>query len=47
MHITNDNRMKKLIVIGDCLLIKPNQTDECTANGLYLSPCLQEKPACR
>jgi chaperonin GroES len=43
MHITNDNRLKKLIVIGDRLLIKLTQPDERTASGLYLPPGVQEK----
>ena len=43
MHITPDNRLKKLIVIGDRLLIKPLRPDERTASGLYLPPGVQEK----
>jgi chaperonin GroES len=43
MHITNDNRLKKLIVIGDRLLIKLTKPDERTASGLYLPPGVQEK----
>ena len=43
MHITNDNRLKKLIVIGDRLLIKLTRPDERTASGLYLPPGVQEK----
>lgn len=43
MYITNDNRLKKLIVIGDRLLIKPTRPDERTASGLYLPPGVQEK----
>lgn len=43
MHLTNDNRLKKLIVIGDRLLIKPTSPDERTASGLYLPPGVQEK----
>jgi co-chaperonin GroES (HSP10) len=43
MHITSDNRFKKLIVIGDRLLIKPLKPDEKTASGLYLPPGVQEK----
>jgi co-chaperonin GroES (HSP10) len=43
MHITNDNRLKKLIVIGDRLLIKLTQPHERTASGLYLPPGVQEK----
>ncbi|MES1219885.1 MAG: co-chaperone GroES family protein [Bacteroidota bacterium] len=43
MHITNDNRLKKLIVIGDRILIKPIRPDERTASGLFLPPGVQEK----
>jgi len=43
MHITPDNRLKKLIVIGDRLLIKPVKPDERTASGLYLPPGVQER----
>src|ERR1041384_5383049 len=43
MHLTNDNRLKKLIVIGDRLLIKPTKPDERTDSGLYLPPGVQEK----
>jgi chaperonin GroES len=43
MHLTNDNRLKKLIVIGDRLLIKPTRPDEKTASGLYLPPGVQER----
>ncbi len=43
MRITSDNRFKKLIVIGDRLLIKPSEPDERTASGLYLPPGVQEK----
>ena len=43
MRITTDNRLKRLIVIGDRLLIKPLKGDERTASGLYLPPGVQEK----
>lgn len=43
MHITPDNRLKKLVVIGDRLLIKPTKPNEQTASGLYLPPGVQEK----
>ena len=42
-RITPDNRLKKLIVIGDRILIKPTKPDERTASGLYLPPGVQEK----
>lgn len=43
MHVTPDNRLKKLVVIGDRLLIKPTRPNEQTASGLYLPPGVQEK----
>lgn len=43
MRLTPDNRFKKLIVIGDRILIKPIQGNEKTASGLYLPPGVQEK----
>lgn len=43
MRLTPENKFKKLIVIGDRLLIKPLQSDQKTASGLYLPPGVQEK----
>ena len=43
MLISPDNKLKKLIVIGDRVLIKPLQPNERTATGLYLPPGVQEK----
>ena len=43
MILTRDNKLKKLIVIGDRILIKPLQPDQRTASGLYLPPGVQEK----
>jgi co-chaperonin GroES (HSP10) len=43
MLLTSDNKLKKLIVIGDRLLIRPSKPDERTSSGLYLPPGVQEK----
>src|SRR3712207_4558105 len=43
MHITSDNKLKKLIVIGDRVLIRPAKPDERTETGLYLPPGVQER----
>ena len=43
MRITADNRFKKIIIVGDRVLIKPSKQDERTASGLYLPPGVQEK----
>jgi co-chaperonin GroES (HSP10) len=43
MHLTLDNIFKKLIVIGDRVLIRPSKPNEKTESGLYLPPGVQEK----
>lgn len=43
MLLTQDNKLKKLIVIGDRVLVKPQQPTERTSAGLYLPPGVQEK----
>jgi chaperonin GroES len=43
MKITFDNKLKKLIVVGDRVLIKPTIQSDKTASGLYLPPGVQEK----
>ncbi|WP_222852099.1 co-chaperone GroES family protein [Olivibacter sp. SDN3] len=43
IHLTKDNKLKKLIVVGDRVLIKPVIPNERTDSGLYLPPGVQEK----
>jgi chaperonin GroES len=43
MKITADNKLRKLIVVGDRVLIKPSKQTEKTESGLYLPPGVQEK----
>lgn len=43
IHLTQDNKLKKLIVVGDRVLIKPTTPNERTESGLYLPPGMQEK----
>ena len=43
MRLTTENKFKKLIVIGDRMLIRPATPNERTATGLYLPPGVQEK----
>ena len=43
MLLTPNNKLKKLIVIGDRILIKPLQPEQRTASGLYLPPGVQDK----
>lgn len=41
--ITADNKLKRLIVVGDRVLIKPKDPTDRTNSGLYLPPTVQEK----
>ena len=43
MELTADNRLKKLIVVGDRLLIRIKKSPDKTESGLYLPPGVQEK----
>lgn len=43
MHLTPENKLRRLIVIGDKVLIKPSKPIERTAGGLYLPPGVHEK----
>jgi chaperonin GroES len=43
MEITADKKLKKLIVVGDRVLIKPKKDSEKTASGLFLPPGVKEK----
>lgn len=43
MKITPENKLKKLIVVGDRVLIKPAKQSDKTSSGLYLPPGVQEK----
>ncbi|MBS1601081.1 MAG: co-chaperone GroES [Bacteroidetes bacterium] len=43
MHLTSDIKFKKLVVIGDRVLIRPSRPNERTESGLYLPPGVQEK----
>lgn len=43
IHITTDNKLKKLIVVGDRVLIKPTTPHDRTSSGLYLPPSVQER----
>jgi chaperonin GroES len=43
MKITADSKLKKLIVVGDRVLIRPAKQSEKTDSGLYLPPGVQEK----
>lgn len=43
MKTSLENRLKKLIVVGDRVLIKPTKQSDKTSSGLYLPPGVQEK----
>src|SRR5688572_30683069 len=43
MKITAENKLKRLIVVGDRVLIKPTKQSDTTSSGLYLPPGVQEK----
>ncbi|WP_206106031.1 co-chaperone GroES family protein [Olivibacter sp. XZL3] len=43
IHLTEDNKLRKLIVVGDRVLVKPAKLNERTESGLYLPPGVQEK----
>lgn len=42
-ELTSENKLKKIIVVGDRVLIKPKKQNEKTESGLYLPPGIQEK----
>src|SRR6478609_9456978 len=43
MMLAQDNKLKKLIIIGDRVLIRPSKPNDRTSTGLYLPPGVQEK----
>jgi co-chaperonin GroES (HSP10) len=43
MLLTPDNKLKKLVVIGDRVLLRPSRPNERTETGLFLPPGVQEK----
>jgi co-chaperonin GroES (HSP10) len=43
MKLTPENKLKKLVIVGDRVLIKLRKADERTSSGLYLPPGVQEK----
>lgn len=43
MKVTAENKLKKLIVVGDRVLIKPKKASDRTDSGLYLPLGVQEK----
>ena len=43
MKLTSENKLKKLIVVGDRVLIRPKKSTDKTQSGLYLPPGVKEK----
>lgn len=43
MELTADNKLKKLIIVGDRVLIRLKKQSDKTSSGLYLPPGVQEK----
>jgi len=43
MEITPENKLKKVIIVGDRVLIKPKKHSDKTKSGLYLPPGIQER----
>ena len=43
INITPDNKLTRLLVVGDRVLIKPKSPTDRTSSGLYLPPTVQEK----
>ena len=43
MEITSENKLQKLIIVGDRVLIKPKKENEKTNSGIFLPPGVKEK----
>lgn len=43
MKLTEDNKLRNIIVVGDRVLIKPKKLSDKTNSGLFLPPGVQEK----
>ena len=43
MQLTSDNKLRKLVIIGDRVLIRPARPSERTDSGLFLPPGVSER----
>jgi chaperonin GroES len=43
MRVSETNKLEKIIVVGDRVLIKPKTANDQTKSGLFLPPGVQEK----
>lgn len=43
MELTAENKLKKLVIVGDRVLIKPKKASDKTDSGLFLPPGVKEQ----
>ena len=43
MELTAENKLKKLVIVGDRVLIKPKKASDKTESGLFLPPGVKEQ----
>jgi co-chaperonin GroES (HSP10) len=43
LEVTSDNKLKKILVVGDRVLIKPKNPSDKTKSGLFLPPTVTAK----
>ncbi len=43
MQLTPDNKLRKLIIVGDRVLVRPTRPTDRTDSGLYLPPGVSER----
>lgn len=43
MELTAENKLKKLVIVGDRVLIKPKKASDKTESGLFLPPGVREQ----
>jgi co-chaperonin GroES (HSP10) len=43
LHVTQENTFKRLVIIGDRVLIRPSTPNQRTESGLFLPPGVQER----
>jgi co-chaperonin GroES (HSP10) len=43
MELTAENKLKKLVIVGDRVLIKPRKASDKTESGLFLPPGVKEQ----
>lgn len=43
VHLTQDNKLKNLIVVGDRVLVRPSKPEDRTHGGLFLPPGVHDR----